>query len=83
MIIEFNHKYFIFDKNNNEPNHIFYEICWLHIYFIEYIYMTHNEAIKWSNIYKNIKYHKCKYDTKIHNNLDKMLQTKGINYKLS
>ncbi len=83
MIIEFKNKFFIFDKNDSEPNHIFYEICWLNIYFIEYINMTNEESIKWSNIYKNIKYNYCKYDNKIHNYLEKLLQTKGINYKLS
>ena len=82
MIIDYHNKFFVFDIQKDEPNDIFYEICWLNVYFIEYHNMTNDEASKWSNIYKNIKYYRCKYDNKIHNYIDKLLNKKEIHYNL-
>ena len=83
MIIDYNNKFFVFDIQDEECDRIFYEICWLNVYFIEYNNLTYDEASKWSNIYKNIKYYDCKYDSKIHKYLENLLNKKEIHYKLS
>ena len=51
MIIDYNNKFFVFDIQDEECDRIFYEICWLNVYFIEYNNLTYDEASKWSNIY--------------------------------
>ena len=83
MIIDYNNKFFVFDIQDEECDRIFYEICWLNVYFIEYNKLNQNDAIKWANIYKNIKYYNCKYDSKVYNYLEKLLDKKEIIYKLN